>query len=136
MAREMKPSRLRLQYVSFLMAGVGAAVVLYAYDPLRTAWFPPCPIHKLTGLDCPGCGSARGLHALLHGQILRAADYNLLLLPALVLVAVGCFRKTSGKLDRLWQMLNKPKPVLIAVCLFWLLRNIPLYPLSWLSAAA
>lgn len=30
----------------------------------------------MTGLQCPGCGSQRAIHALLHGQLTEAWHYN------------------------------------------------------------
>ncbi|MDE7397749.1 MAG: DUF2752 domain-containing protein, partial [Muribaculum sp.] len=39
--------------------------VIYAvFDP-TLPWFPKCLFRQLTGLECPGCGSQRAIHALL-----------------------------------------------------------------------
>ncbi|MFM7794230.1 MAG: hypothetical protein ACKO90_41275, partial [Microcystis panniformis] len=35
---------------------LGAAVVLYLFNPATSKLFPPSPFHLLTGLYCPGCG--------------------------------------------------------------------------------
>lgn len=55
-------------------------------------WFvPKCPFKLVTGLDCPGCGFQRALHALLHGKIAEAVRYNLFLLyaiPYLVMLVI------------------------------------------------
>jgi hypothetical protein len=56
----------------------GAAGVAY-FDPTSAGFFPVCPLYMLTGLACPGCGLTRGFHALFHGDILTALDYNALL---------------------------------------------------------
>jgi hypothetical protein len=32
-----------------------ASTVLFAFDPSRAEFYPPCPFHTLTGLYCPGC---------------------------------------------------------------------------------
>jgi hypothetical protein len=113
---------------------VVASVVLYLNNPTEVGWFPPCPFRYFTGLDCPGCGSLRGLHSLLHGNILKAADYNLLLLPALPLVASGVYTKITKRGEHLWSLLNRPVIVLIVICAFWLARNIRNYPLEWLAS--
>lgn len=61
-------------------AGAGCLVLLLT-DPGR---FPViCPFRVATGLWCPVCGSTRGVHALVHGDVAAAAGYNLLLLLAL-----------------------------------------------------
>lgn len=51
-------------------------VVLYCYNPTDYVWMPKCPVKLFFGLDCPGCGFQRALHALLHGKIKEAYNYN------------------------------------------------------------
>ena len=62
----------------------GAAVIRWR-DPSVAGSYPRCPFQALTGLDCPGCGSLRGTHALLHGDLLSAVSHNLLLMPGALL---------------------------------------------------
>jgi hypothetical protein len=111
-----------------------ALVVLFLFDPRSTSWYPPCIFHKLTGLDCPGCGSSRGLHCLLHGDLGRAADHNVLLFLALPLLASGFYYRLTGRGSALWQSFNRPRTLLLIICLFFLLRNTPGHALSWLNA--
>ena len=70
--------------------GLGAALaaVYFALDPARYP-FPRCPFHLLTGLYCPGCGSQRALHALLHGRVGQAAGLNLLAVAYAPVLALG-----------------------------------------------
>jgi hypothetical protein len=51
----------------------------------------PCPLHLLTGLDCPFCGSTRMAAALLHGDLAGAWHFNaaVLVIGPLIGVAVG-----------------------------------------------
>ena len=35
-----------------------------------------CPIRLVTGVSCAGCGMTRALHALAHGEVLRAFSMN------------------------------------------------------------
>ena len=113
-----------------LLAGLtGAAFVLYSWQPGASILYPPCVFKKLTGLDCPGCGSLRGLHALLHGRIPEVVQYNLLLLPALAMVAIYF----SGN-SRWWHVVNQPKWVLAVVLAFFVLRNLPVPGLLWLHS--
>jgi hypothetical protein len=55
---------------------VTAVVLLAAFDPATTWWFPSCPFHALTGWLCPLCGSLRAVHALLLGAPARAVALN------------------------------------------------------------
>ncbi len=55
---------------------------------------PKCPIKLITGLQCPGCGMQRFVHALLQGHLHEAISYNYFLifvLPYLSLFAVREF---------------------------------------------
>lgn len=62
--------------------GVGTAVALtylFFNDPNEPGHFPGCPTKTLFGFDCPGCGSTRAVYALIHGNVSRAADHNIVL---------------------------------------------------------
>ncbi len=58
-------------------------IVLYAYEPGGSGLFPSCPFRAITGLHCPGCGTLRGLHQLLHGNLVGAFDFNPLMVLAI-----------------------------------------------------
>jgi hypothetical protein len=60
----------------FVGMALAAAVLLFAFDPATTWWFPSCPLNALTGWLCPFCGSLRALHALLHGAPRAAWTLN------------------------------------------------------------
>ncbi len=65
--------------VGVVVGVVGVVVglaVLWAFDPMTAGFFPPCPIYALTGWSCPGCGSTRMAHALLHGELRAAWAHN------------------------------------------------------------
>ena len=53
-------------------------------------WHGPglCLFHRLTGLECPGCGMTRAFHALTHGHVSEALSFNLLSLPLFVALSV------------------------------------------------
>jgi hypothetical protein len=114
--------------------------LLYFYlDPSQPGLFPPCPFYSITGLYCPGCGSQRAFHALMHGDILRSAGYNILFVVFLPLIAISALITTANiflKRNRrypLFQSAVFSRAVLIVVLLFWVLRNLPYYPVSLLA---
>jgi hypothetical protein len=64
-----------------------------------------CPLHRVTGLPCPGCGMTRGLAALTQGDFTAAAGLNpfaLLVWPVLVALAVLALvpQRLVGRLER------------------------------------
>ncbi|HEU4520522.1 MAG TPA: DUF2752 domain-containing protein [Thermoanaerobaculia bacterium] len=67
--------RVRMTLVAAALAAIGA-VIVYAFDPATARFYPPCAFHALTGLQCPGCGGTRALHALLHGDVGAAMRLN------------------------------------------------------------
>lgn len=69
--------------VSVIIAGAAVLTFLGVVDPGQSKWVPRCLFKFVTGYDCPGCGSQRAIHALLHGQIAEAWNFNALLIAAL-----------------------------------------------------
>ncbi|MGB8131597.1 MAG: DUF2752 domain-containing protein [Candidatus Angelobacter sp.] len=66
------------------IAGIAIATVLgglgivYRFPPTEYSFYPRCPIYLTTHWLCPGCGSTRALHSLLHFDIQSALHYNAL----------------------------------------------------------
>ena len=80
----MNRSRSALAAHAVLAAGLlGAAAVLFFFDPAIVRFYPRCPLHSLTGLDCPACGGLRAAHLLLHAQVRAAFALNPFLFFAL-----------------------------------------------------
>ncbi len=48
---------------------------------------PPCMFHRLTGLNCPGCGGTRAVQALLRGDWYAAWHFNMFLWISVALLA-------------------------------------------------
>lgn len=59
-----------------LISVVLMGVILYKYDPAQHLLIPKCPFKFFTGLNCPGCGFQRAVHAILHGEWSEAISYN------------------------------------------------------------
>jgi hypothetical protein len=126
------------------MLGLAGTVALcwlyYSFNPQHCSFFPECPFYKLTGFDCPGCGSQRAIYSLLHGELLRAIYLNLLLIISLPFLAIHFAYKLASIIKRKeirWPVIYHPltpKIVFVVVISFWILRNIPAYPFSLFRA--
>ncbi len=89
----MTAEHLKLRAAPVLVAGaaLAAATALWFFDP-STRGIPLCPLHAMTGLWCPLCGSTRATHALVHAEPVAALHYNALLVAALPLLALRWWR--------------------------------------------
>ncbi|RFN59313.1 DUF2752 domain-containing protein [Marixanthomonas ophiurae] len=124
--------------VIFIILASGL-LLFYAFNPIEQSFFIPCPFHYLTGLHCPGCGSQRALHQLVHFNMYEAFRYNPLLVLSLpiLIYSVGI---------TLYNFINQTKyrvsffykntfiyTYFGIVVAFWILRNIPIEPFSYLA---
>jgi hypothetical protein len=113
---------------------IGAAI-LFRFDPAAHGFYPFCVFYRTTGLLCPGCGSLRAFHHLLHGELVDAVRYNPLLVascPLLVWLGARLVGIALGK---------EVKPILIKPMWLWvglavlvgfgILRNLPMAPFTW-----
>jgi hypothetical protein len=123
-----------------ILVVIAFSLIYYLFNPELYSFFPECPFHKFLGLDCPGCGSQRAIHSLLNGDIPAAADYNLLLVASLPFLLVHFRYKAvsffTGKESR-WKVIDSPltpKVIVALVLVFWIVRNVPLKPFSYLAA--
>ena len=48
----------------------------------------PCPIKKILGLACPGCGMTRSLTALMKLDLVSSLKYNLLGIPFVIFLLI------------------------------------------------
>jgi hypothetical protein len=119
-------------WVRWFVAGVllASGTLYYRFDPAQAGFFPPCPLRALTGLPCPGCGSQRCLHQLLHGNLHKAFALNPLLVLALPYVALGMLLEYSPLRTR-WAMLRQhlygyraAQVSFVVIIVFWLFRLI------------
>jgi hypothetical protein len=80
------PARRMILWGAVLLCALGA-LVFFAFDPTKVPIFPQCIFHRVTGLDCPGCGAQRALHQLLHGNVIAALRLNAMFVLSLPLAA-------------------------------------------------
>ncbi len=93
-----------------MLTVVSAGVLFYSSDsPQVTRFYPPCPVHALTGYDCPGCGTQRAVHQLLNGNIASAWHCNPLTLIAIPYATLGLLVQYQGNRhpSKLLQWLRK-----------------------------
>ena len=110
------------------IALLSALAVVYTFSPTEYAFYPRCLIYATTHWLCPGCGSTRALHALLHSDVRSALHYNALftLVAPVVFGWLGfcCYRVM--RYDRLPQ-LTIPRELtacmVAVVLLFTIARN-------------
>ena len=115
-----------------------AAIILYYFNPAGSQLYPPSPFRALTGLYCPGCGSLRAIHQLLHGHLLAAIDLNPLMVLAAPYLIYSFISYTSPVIleRKIPQVYVKPALIwlfLKVVLAYWVLRNIPLPPFNLLA---
>ena len=88
---------------------------------------PVCPFYSHLHLYCPACGNTRSVTALMHGDILSAAHYNItpllfgffFLLGYIELVAL-CFRRPILLVPRRTQIYII---LIILLCIYLIVRN-------------
>jgi Protein of unknown function (DUF2752) len=139
-----KPAAVRIPFpawtgIAVLFCGLlAASVMLFLFDPTRYPFYPVCLFHRWTGWNCPGCGSLRAMHQLLHCHLLAALRDNILLILSIPCLAV-CFvrwllRWRSGVPVALPAVRPKFFLWFLAVLLvFTFIRNLPCAPFIYLS---
>lgn len=118
-----------------LVVIIGVAILFFVLDPSKNTLFPKCMFHSLTGYYCPGCGSQRAVHSLLHLDLAGVVHYNFLFLPAILLIIYHYLHPVLNhifhwKLPNIFYYKQTPWIILGVVVVFWILRNIPVFPFS------
>lgn len=115
--------------ILIVVAAVLAVTIYFRFDPAETSnLFPKCLFVTFTGYQCPGCGTQRAIHCLLHGDMAGVIHYNAALVvavPVILLYAFAEWRRTSCV--RLYRVLNSTVAIIIvavAIVAWWILRNV------------
>ncbi|ADV26254.1 hypothetical protein Psesu_0394 [Pseudoxanthomonas suwonensis 11-1] len=119
-----------------LAAGAGFWL-LRTYDPnVAGNPFPPCMFRAFTGWFCIGCGLTRAMHALAHGDLVRAFAMNPLgvsligVVPLMLAWSGGWQPRVLAPLMR-WVL--EPKLWLVLLPGYWVARNLPWFPFTLLA---
>jgi hypothetical protein len=118
---------------------LGGFVFIYYFFNPSLSFFIPCPLHYITGFYCPGCGSQRAIHHLLHGNFIGAFRFNPLMVLTLPILIYGLAIALSN-----WVFGTKFRFMLFysklfiygyfgLALLYWVLRNLSYYPFNLLA---
>ena len=113
---DASPNRSRQAVVAAVVVG---ALLLFFFDPRTAGFYPPCPSFLLTGWQCPGCGTTRALHALVHGDVAAALRFNPF---TMVLLALGVVKLLTPPLPRA-AILPLAVTVSVSALIFGVARN-------------
>src|SRR5690349_14681636 len=129
----------KIQVFIIFIAVILLSLLYFFYPASNNSFHPNCPFNQLTGYYCPGCGSQRAASALLHGHLLHAMDFNILFVCSIpfVLYSAGVFTWNAFSDRKVTQRIfYSPvfvKVFFVLVVLFFILRNIPAFPFTWLA---
>ena len=96
-----------------------------------------CPLLKLTGWPCPGCGLTRAVLALLDGEWKKSLTLHAfapILLAALALIGIASFlpqqqrQRFADTVERVEKKTKLSAVLLIGLVVYWLIRL--LFPAS------
>lgn len=133
-------SKLKLGLIISIVIALSLMLSLYFfYDPSEVSrLFPKCPFYSLTNLYCPGCGSQRAVHQILNGHIITGLRHNYLIgLLAVVLgyqtLLYATHELTDRRITNLLHQTKTTKAILVMILLFWVFRNINVFPFTELA---
>lgn len=103
--------------------------IIFLYLNNQFSFFIPCPIHKIFGLHCPGCGATRMVLSILKLDFYKAFRYNpflFILSPFLITYYIVYYYnwiqdKSFNINKKIWYI------ILFLAIIFMILRNIPYF---------
>ncbi|MDG1840874.1 MAG: DUF2752 domain-containing protein [Crocinitomicaceae bacterium] len=100
---------------------------LGAFSPLNSPIYPKCPIHYVTGLDCPGCGSSRCAKEMVSMNFSTAFKHNplaFIAIPSLLIFSL--FKIFDLRVKNPSSFLEKKGAFIIflAIVIFTIYRNL------------
>jgi hypothetical protein len=130
----------KLIKIALMVILLGGFFLLYSlFNPSQHSYFIPCPFKLATGYNCPGCGSQRAIHQLLHLNIVEAFKLNSFMVLSIPLIVYGLgtnvwnfIFETRLRVKLFYSNLFIYVYFGLAV-LYWILRNISYYPFNLLA---
>ena len=122
-----------------ILLSIPFGIIFFTYrNPAESNLIPPCPLKYTTGLYCPGCGSGRAFHEILHGSLYKAFRLNplmMIFLPFLLYAYISnWFLVIRGyKLPTFFLSGKLIIGILVILIVFGILRNISVRPFSLLA---
>ncbi|MDE6409998.1 MAG: DUF2752 domain-containing protein [Muribaculaceae bacterium] len=124
----MTVAKRRIITITALALFIFLAVFYFTVNPEVSRAMPQCVFHRLTGLDCPGCGSQRMIHALLHADLAAAWRHNpfLICISPVILIYVWLefFPDKTPRLFRIFHSTTMISAIGAAILAWGVLRNI------------
>lgn len=123
----MRDIEIMRKKILILLLCICGAVLFFVLDP-ESNFFPKCIFRSITGYSCPGCGSQRAIHDLLHLDLAGAFRHNAFLVCSIPLVLGLIFlerRKSTNK--KIHALFNSPVFIVLLISLvivWWILRNV------------
>lgn len=118
-------------FITGALVLLATVVAIFFYiDPNVYPVFPQCPFLKITGYECPGCGSQRAFHQLLHLNIAGAFCHNPLVVLYGPYLLLGLYLEYMGGKEKFPSIqaffFGKLAAIIIltSIIFFWIGRNI------------
>lgn len=120
----------------------GGAFLYYYYQfnpSVQKENFISCPTNKIFGFFCPGCGSQRMIHHLLHFEFYEAFRYNPLLFVLFPFIAYCIFILIANSFfGKSYRMMLLYKNWFVwgffgLLLVYTIMRNLPIHPFTLLA---
>ena len=118
----------RWRIVSAVIVLAVGGWVVYTFPPTEYAFYPRCVFKQMTGMDCPGCGSTRAMHHLLHGRVAEAFKLNPILFALMGVGVCALPSVVRGKQPRFFMQPWFAWGAFVVLTGWWIVRNTPWYP--------
>ena len=135
-----KNKRILIKLCSILLLGGAFIYYFFIHNPSEKGTvFLRCPSNLLFGINCPGCGSQRAIHHLLHLEITEALRFNALLVitfPFIIYITlIWLYNFIFEKEIRIKLFYNNKFVWFVfgLVVVYGIARNILIYPFTLLS---